>query len=95
MLLIEILFLAWILIHSKQIRSPYLFEGKRMRRCDESIKKSLKLIESMLDLADEGDAVREDSGCGVLYGVLRDSAYKIKRLAESEREAHIKKGWWK
>lgn len=66
-----------------------------MRRCDESIKKSLKLIESMLDLADEGDAVREDSGCGVLYGVLRDSAYKIKRLAESEREAHIKKGWWK
>jgi len=49
----------------------------------------------MLDLADQGDAVREDSGCGVLYGVLRDSAYKINRLAESEREAHIKKGWWK
>lgn len=49
----------------------------------------------MLDLADEGDEVREDDGCGVLYGVLRDSAFKIKKLAEAEREAHINKGWWK
>ena len=66
-----------------------------MNPCDKSIKKTLELTETMLDLADEGDAVREDTGCGVLYGVLRDSAYKIKHLAESEREAHIKKGWWK
>jgi hypothetical protein len=49
----------------------------------------------MLDLADEGDAVREDTNCGVLYSVLRDSGYRIKQLAEEEREAHIKKGWWK
>lgn len=49
----------------------------------------------MLDLADQGDAVREDTGCGVLYGVVRDSAFKIKKLAEEEKAAHIKKGWWK
>ncbi len=49
----------------------------------------------MLDLADEGDAGREDTGCGVLYSVLRDSAYKLKQLAELEKEAHVKKGWWK
>lgn len=66
-----------------------------MKPCDESIKKTLKLVEDMLGLADEGDAVREDTGCGVLYGVIRDSAYKIKKLAETERDAHIKKGWWK
>ncbi len=66
-----------------------------MRPCNESIRKTLKLVEAMLDLADEGDAVREDAGCGVLYGVLRDSAYKIKQLAQSEKEAHIEKGWWK
>ena len=65
-----------------------------MRPCDESIKKTLTLIEDMLDLADEGDIVREDTGCGVLYGVLRDSAFKIKKLAEDEKEAHIEKGWW-
>jgi hypothetical protein len=66
-----------------------------MKPCDESIKKTLKLVEDMLGLADEGDAVREDTGCGVLYGVVRDSAYKIKKLAEAERDAHINKGWWK
>ena len=66
-----------------------------MRPCDESIKKTIGLAEKMLKLADEGDVVREDNGCGVLYGVLKDSAFKIKRLAEAEKDAHIRKGWWK
>jgi len=65
-----------------------------MRPCDNSIVKTLELTKKMLDLADEGDAVRDDTNCGVLYSVLRDSAYRIKQLAESEKEAHIKKGWW-
>ncbi len=66
-----------------------------MRPCDETIKKTIKLVTNMLDLAEQGDAVREDTNCGVLYSVLRDSAYKIRQLAEAEKEAHIKKGWWK
>jgi hypothetical protein len=66
-----------------------------MRPRDETNKKTLALAERMLTLADQGDDVREDSGCGVLYGVLRDAAYKIRHLAEAEREAHIRKGWWK
>ena len=66
-----------------------------MKPCDASIKKTLRLVEDMLNLADEGDAVREDTGCGVLYGVVRDSAFKIRQLAEAEKEAHIRKGWWK
>ena len=66
-----------------------------IRPCDESIKKTFKLVKDMLDIADEGDVVREDNGCGVLYGVVSDSAYKIKKLAEAEKEAHIRKGWWK
>jgi len=49
----------------------------------------------MLDLGDEGDAVWEDKNCVLLYSVLRDSGYRIKQLAEAEREAHIKKGWRK
>ncbi len=65
-----------------------------MRPCDESIRKTLKLASAMLELADEGDAVREDTGCGVLYSVVRDSGYKIRQLAKAERESHIKKGWW-
>ena len=62
-----------------------------MKPCDEAIRRTLELVKDMLELADEGDAVREDTGCGVLYGVVRDSAFKIKKLAEAEKEAHIKK----
>lgn len=65
-----------------------------MRPSDLSIQKTIEITEAMLALADLGDAEREDNGCGVLYSVLRDAAYKIKRLAEAERQAHIKKGWW-
>jgi hypothetical protein len=65
-----------------------------MKPCDESILKVIDLAEEMLLIADEGDAVREDAGCGVLYGVLRDSAYRIKKMAEKERDAHINKGWF-
>lgn len=66
-----------------------------MRPCDDNLSKTLKMTESMMRLADKGDSEREDVGCGVLYGVLRDSAYRIRRIAEQEREAHIRKGWWK
>ncbi len=48
----------------------------------------------MIKIANQGDADREDTTCGILYGILLDSAYKIKKLAEEEKKAHIKKGWW-
>lgn len=65
-----------------------------MRRCDQHIVQTLQLTERMLELADLGDEHREDTGCGILYGVLRDSAYKLKKLAEKEKAAHVKKGVW-
>ena len=55
---------------------------------DLCLQRTLQLAERMLRLADRGDAVRDDPGCGVVYGVLRDSAYKLKQLAEAERQAH-------
>lgn len=66
-----------------------------MKRCDHNIQETFQLADRMLDLANKGDAEREDVGCGILYGVLRDSAYKLKKLAEKEKQAHIQKGWWK
>ena len=65
-----------------------------MSRSNECLKKTLELAALMLQVADEGDAARKDVGCGVLYGVLRDSAYRIQKLAEAERQAHMKKGGW-
>jgi hypothetical protein len=63
-----------------------------MSPANECLKKTLELAELMLRVADEGDATRKDVGCGVLYGVLRDSAYRIRKLAEAEQEAHSRKG---
>jgi hypothetical protein len=65
------------------------------RKCDQNIIETLKLVERMIKLAQQGDADREDVSCGVLYGVMLDSAFKIKKLAEQEKESHILKGWWK
>jgi hypothetical protein len=66
-----------------------------VRPCNHNIKRTLNLVAEMIRVADKGDIEREDNGCGILYGVLRDSAYKVKKLAEQEREKHIAKGWWK
>lgn len=72
-----------------------LYGGRlQVRACSKNIQKTLRLVEEMIRLADQGDADREDIGCGVLYGILRDSAFKLKKLAEEERKAHILKGWW-
>lgn len=65
-----------------------------MRACNKHIIRTLELTEEMIDLANRGDADREDTGCGVLYGILRDSAYKLRKLAKKEKEAHIQKGQW-
>ena len=65
-----------------------------MKPCNLHIINTLKLVDEMISLADQGDTDREDNGCGILYGVLRDSAFKLKKLAEKEKLNHIRKGWW-
>jgi hypothetical protein len=69
-------------------------EGNAVRPCNLHIVKTLELTEEMIQLANRGEADREDNGCGILYGVLRDSAYKLKKLAEEEKRNHVRKGWW-
>ena len=67
----------------------------RLRRtCDKNIQRTIDLTREMMALADQGDADREDTGCGVLYGMLRDAAYKLRRMAEDEKKQHQAKGWW-
>lgn len=65
-----------------------------MKPCNLHIINTLKLVDEMISLADQGDADREDNGCGILYGILRDSAFKLQKLAEEEKLNHIRKGWW-
>ncbi|MDR3567550.1 MAG: hypothetical protein P4L43_05940 [Syntrophobacteraceae bacterium] len=65
-----------------------------MKTSNEILTKTLQMTEKMVELADLGDEAREDVGCGVLYGLLRDSAFKIRKLAEQEKESHIRQGAW-
>ena len=65
-----------------------------MKPCDQNIQRTLQLTQEMIRLADQGDADREDTGCGILYGMLRDTAYKLWRMAEEEKTRHQEKGWW-
>jgi hypothetical protein len=45
-------------------------------------------------LADHGEADCDDDSCAVLYGVIRDCAYKIRGRAEHERREHLELGKW-
>ena len=77
-----------------EVLSGKTMEYETVRKCDRNIKATFALIKQMLDLAEKGDAEREDNGCGIMFGVMRDSAYKLLQLAEKEKNAHIRKGWW-
>jgi hypothetical protein len=61
---------------------------------NENLRRVLTLTQQMLELAEAGDEERVDTGCGVLYGTLRDSAFKLRRLALAERDAHRDLGMW-
>ncbi len=62
-----------------------------MKQCDEILDRTLHLTDLMAEIADLGDGAREDVGCGVLYGFLRDSAYKLRKMVEEEIAAHVRK----
>ena len=61
---------------------------------NENLLKTIRLTREMLALADEGDRDRNDDSCGIVYGVLRDTAYRLRKLAEQECERHRSSGKW-
>ncbi len=61
---------------------------------NENLLRMVRLTREMLALADEGDRDRDDDSCGILYGVLRDSAYRLRELANKECEKHRRSGKW-
>jgi hypothetical protein len=58
------------------------------------IRKALDYSRELIILADEGEASSEDDGCVLLFGVIRDCAYKIRASAEREKQVHTARGLW-
>jgi hypothetical protein len=65
------------------------------KKCDINLVQTIELARQMIALAQTGYEQREDSGCGILYGILLDSGYRLLDLAQKEKQAHMQKGWWK
>lgn len=65
-----------------------------MRKCNQHIIDAMELARKLTILADEGETDAEDNSCVVLYGIIRDCAYKIRQQAEHERELHVARGRW-
>jgi hypothetical protein len=61
---------------------------------ERNIEDAIRLACTLRELADRGEACARDDGCCVLFGVVRDCAYRIKGRAEQEREAHKRREGW-
>lgn len=53
-----------------------------------NIDRVIALCNEMIELADHSTDCHLDDSGAVFYSVLRDSAYKIRRLAKNERIRH-------
>ncbi|MCP3872478.1 MAG: hypothetical protein GY699_04890 [Desulfobacteraceae bacterium] len=61
------------------------------KKCDINITRTIDLAQEMIRLAQTGYEQREDPSCGVLYGILLDSGYRLLDLAQKEAHAHKQK----
>jgi hypothetical protein len=68
--------------------------GRATKPYNDNLRRVIRMSREMLALADEGDRDRVDDSCGILFGVLRDMAYKLRGLAEQECESHQRSGRW-
>ena len=57
----------------------------------DSILEVLRLTQELLALADRADTEEEDDSCRILFGVVRDCAFKIHSEAEREVQRHSAK----
>lgn len=64
------------------------------RACNKHLKEVLKLARALIILADDGERDSEDDSCSLLYGIVRDCAYRMRTDAENEIEKHRSAGRW-
>jgi hypothetical protein len=65
-----------------------------MKQFNENLRRLISLTQEMSALADEGDRDRTDGSCGIIYGILRDSAHKLRKIAKAECQSHREHNTW-
>ncbi len=65
-----------------------------LKACDKNLVCAIDLAKEMIALARKGEEDREDPSCGVLYGILLDSGFRILNLAQKEKKAHAAREGW-
>ena len=65
-----------------------------MKQFNENLRRLIRLTKEMSALADEGDRDRKDGSCGIIYGILRDSAHKLRKIAQAECQSHREHNTW-
>lgn len=56
--------------------------------------RTLDMTARMLELADDGERDHDDPSCAAMYGILRDMAYRLRKLAQDECERHQNTRKW-
>lgn len=56
------------------------------------LQEAVRLAQQLLVLADEGEAHATEDTCRIVFGVIRDCAYKVTIEANEERCAHARHG---
>jgi len=64
------------------------------KQSNKYILKALKIANDLIDLANNEEVLSNDNVCGILLGVMRDCAYKIRRQVERECQGRKAKGQW-
>jgi hypothetical protein len=59
-----------------------------MGACEDSIENLIKLATGLIHVADEGTEHCQDLKCVYLFGLAKDSGYRLRAEAERELAAH-------
>lgn len=65
-----------------------LLRKKPVMPTTEHIAQLLELSQRLIDLSVAGSEAAEDDGCLLLFGIVQDCAYKMRRAAREELQVH-------
>ncbi len=73
-------------MNKRDTKKPFFPSKER-----EYLLQALRLSEEMMEFSKRGTRFASDNGCLILYGVIRDCAFKIKKIVEEQLDHYREK----